>query len=225
MTTLVSLYYYADAHLPPLDSVEHAEAIVGPVHLLLLPLELLAQLALPLHGEGVRQVELDADHRRAVPLLGLVKLRDPEALHRLGPHDPARGVQLLGAQEAGEVHGLAEDGAVLDVVDGGQDLLPREPPDDVLVVVPQLQDGALGAVVLERLDDVAVDVGGESVEQLRFLSLGFVVVGLLADALVIDLAPVDIVGDVVAARPVVKVEVGKVVLLWNEMVRSCKPTK
>lgn len=203
-------------HLRPLHLVQHSKAVIGLRQLLLLLFKCLLQLALPLHGERVRQVELDADHRSAVSLVILVELGEPAALQRLGPDDPARGVELSAAEEGGEVDRLPEHGTRLDVVDGLQDLRPRELPDDVLIVVPQLEDGSLGAVVLERLDDVAVDVGGQSAEQLWRERL----YDFFSNRFVVDLPPVDVVDDVaaVAATPIIKVEAIVWVVLSLEVV-------
>ena len=110
---------------------------------------------------------------------------------------------------------LSKHWAGLDVVNSLQDFLPREFPNDVLVVVPQLEDGSLGAVVLERLDNVAVDVGGQSIKQLGFRWRFFF--GFFTDCFVVDVPPVDIivVFDVVAATPIVKVEAVVVVIVFT----------
>ena len=62
-----------------------------------------------------------------------------------------------------EVRVVAEDGALLDGVDGVDDVLRGERPDPLLVVLPDLEEGVLAALVGQRLDEVAVDLGGQLV--------------------------------------------------------------
>ena len=71
-------------------------------------------------------------------------------------------------------------------------------------------------MVLERLDDVAVDVGGQSAEQLWRERL----YDFFSNRFVVDLPPVDVVDDVaaVAATPIIKVEAIVWVVLSLEVV-------
>ena len=64
-----------------------------------------------------------------------------------------------------EVRVVAEDGALLDGVDGVDDVLRGERPDPRLVVLPDLEEGVLAALVGQRLDQVAVHLGRELVRE------------------------------------------------------------
>ena len=78
-----------------------------------------------------------------------------------------------------EVRVVAEDGALLDGVDGVDDVLRGERPDPRLVVLPDLEEGVLAALVGQRLDQVAVHLGRELV---REVVLVIVVVAFVAVA-------------------------------------------
>ena len=58
----------------------------------------------------------------------------------------------------GEVCVVAEPGADVLGVDGVDDVLLREAPDPVLLELPELEQGVLGALVRRRLQQVAVDL-------------------------------------------------------------------
>ena len=74
-----------------------------------------------------------------------------------------------------EVRVVAEDGALLDGVDGVDDVLRGERPDPRLVVLPDLEEGVLAALVGQRLDQVAVHLGRELVREVVIVIVAVVV--------------------------------------------------
>ena len=81
-----------------------------------------------------------------------------------------------------EVRVVAEDGALLDGVDGVDDVLRGERPDPLLVVLPDLEEGVLAALVGQRLDQVAVHLGRELVREVVIVIVVVVVVAFVAVA-------------------------------------------
>lgn len=59
---------------------------------------------------------------------------------------------------------MAEVGTFFDIVHSLDDVLLGEPPDDVLFVFPELQDGCLQTLVIESLDEIAINVGRKLVQ-------------------------------------------------------------
>ena len=85
------------------------------------------------------------------------------------------------SEVVGEVGVVAEDGALVDGVDGVDDVLDGERPDPGLVVLPDLEEGVLSALVAQRLDQVAVHLGRQLVRKIVLIVVVvFIVVGGLA---------------------------------------------
>ena len=75
-----------------------------------------------------------------------------------------------------EVCVVSEDGAFVDGVDGVHDVLDGERPDPGLVVLPDLEEGVLPALVAQRLDQVAVHLGRQLVRKIVLVVVVVVVV-------------------------------------------------
>ena len=75
-----------------------------------------------------------------------------------------------------EVCVVSEDGAFVDGVDGVHDVLDGERPDPGLVVLPDLEEGVLAALVAQRLDEVAVHLGRQTVGERAIVLVFFFVV-------------------------------------------------
>ena len=106
-------------------------------------------------------IHLEADQLPGRRDVAGVELLEPDRPHRLRPDHVPRAVALDLPQVVGVVRPETEDGTLVDGVDGVDDVPLREARYDVRVVLPDLEDGVLSAFLLQRLDDISVDVLGE----------------------------------------------------------------
>ena len=93
--------------------------------------------------------------------LGRIEGCHPDVPDGGGGDHVSGGVPHHAAQVVHVVRVVSEHGALLPVVDLVDDVLRGQAGDHVLLVAPDLEQGVLRAPVVQRLDQVAVDLRGE----------------------------------------------------------------